>query len=82
KLHSGEVRRPAAAPPHRWQRGKRENQGCANKILSLQYIKGMSLRVFLPSCHKPTVAILQLWPQSGRGQWHFKNLTYNAGKTA
>ena len=28
KLHSGEVRRPAAATAHRWQQGKRENQKC------------------------------------------------------
>ena len=44
KLHSGEVRRHAAAPPHKWQRGKRENQKRAKEGMTMPKIIRNAIR--------------------------------------
>ena len=44
KLHSGEVRCSVPAPPHRWQRGKRENQKRAKEGMTMPKIIRNAIR--------------------------------------
>lgn len=61
EFHFGEVCCSTAAPSYRWQRRKRENQGCVKEKIMYCHLQGINKKplVFKPSSKKTNISYLR-----------------------